>query len=132
MSIEYGQNGKCVASDVRGDLAPELHFLPMIPRLSRMALYSPTGKTHSGPITWNTPEVIAAMYENYSKGDALDPEESILLKSELWDSLVDFMPFRFFWKDREHRFLGASHNFLTYYNVSLRDIVGKKEEEIDA
>ena len=45
---------------------------------------------------------------------------------------MDFMPFRFFWKDREHRFLGASHNFLTYYNVSLRDIVGKKEEEIDA
>lgn len=46
--LEYGQNGKCVASDVRGDLAPELHFLPMIPRLSRMALYSPTGKAHSG------------------------------------------------------------------------------------
>ena len=51
--LEYGQNGKCVASDVRGDLAPELHFLPMIPRLSRMALYSPTGKTHSGSLSFH-------------------------------------------------------------------------------
>lgn len=78
-------------------------------------------------------QFVAGVFRTLSdKGDALDPEESILLKSELWDSLVDFMPFRFFWKDREHRFLGASHNFLTYYNVSLRDIVGKKEEEFDA
>ncbi len=103
-----------------------LHLISRFSEFSERFLYLTI------PITWNTPEVIAAMYENYSKGDALDPEESILLKSELWDSLVDFMPFRFFWKDREHRFLGASHNFLTYYNVSLRDIVGKKEEEIDA
>lgn len=51
--LEYGQNGKCVASDVRGDLAPELHFLPMIPRLSRMALYSPAGKTHSGSLSFH-------------------------------------------------------------------------------
>ena len=42
-----------MSSDVRGDLAPELHFLPMIPRLSRMALYSPTGKTHSGSLSFH-------------------------------------------------------------------------------
>ena len=110
----------------KGDYPWILHLISRFSEFSERFLYLTI------PITWNTPEVIAAMYENYSKGDALDPEESILLKSELWDSLVDFMPFRFFWKDREHRFLGASHNFLTYYNVSLRDIVGKKEEEIDA
>ena len=103
-----------------------LHLISRFSEFSERFLYLTI------PITWNTPEVIAAMYENYSKGDALDPEESILLKSELWDSLVDFMPFRFFWKDREHRFLGASHSFLTYYGVSLKDIVGKKEEEITA
>ena len=110
----------------KGDYPWILHLISRFSEFSERFLYLTI------PITWNTPEVIAAMYENYSKGDALDPEESILLKSELWDSLVDFMPFRFFWKDREHRFLGASHNFLTYYNVSLRDIVGKKEEEFDA
>ena len=110
----------------KGDYPWILHLVSRFSEFSERFLYLTI------PITWNTPEVIAAMYENYSKGDALDPEESILLKSELWDSLVDFMPFRFFWKDREHRFLGASHNFLTFYNVSLRDIVGKKEEEIDA
>ena len=31
----------------------QLHFLPMIPRLSRMALYSPTGKTHSGSLSFH-------------------------------------------------------------------------------
>lgn len=110
----------------KGDYPWILHLISRFSEFSERFLYLTI------PITWNTPEVIAAMYENYSKGDALDPEESILLKSELWDSLVDFMPFRFFWKDRNHRFLGASHNFLTYYNVSLQDIVGKKAEEIDA
>lgn len=110
----------------KGDYPWILHLISRFSEFSERFLYLTI------PITWNTPEVIAAMYENYSKGDALDPEESILLKSELWDSLVDFMPFRFFWKDREHRFLGASHSFLTYYGVSLKDIVGKKEEEITA
>ena len=42
-----------MSSAMRGDLAPELHFLPMIPRLSRMALYSPTGKTHSGSLSFH-------------------------------------------------------------------------------
>lgn len=60
------------------------------------------------------------------KGITLILKNPYCLNPRLWDSLVDFMPFRFFWKDREHRFLGASHNFLTYYNVSLRDIVGRR------
>ncbi|SDA37903.1 diguanylate cyclase (GGDEF) domain-containing protein [Dialister histaminiformans] len=81
-------------------------------------------------ITFDSQDVVAAMYENSSKGQASNPRDAVLLRAELWDSLVDFMPFKFFWKDREHRFLGASHSFLTYYGVSLKDIVGKKEEEI--
>ena len=107
-----------------GNYPWRIHIIARFSDPDRQLLYL------TSAITFDSQDVVAAMYENSSKGQASNPRDAVLLRAELWDSLVDFMPFKFFWKDREHRFLGASHSFLTYYGVSLKDIVGKKEEEI--
>lgn len=49
----------------------------------------------------------------------------------LWRNLVQSNIARVFWKDRERRFLGASHGFLQYYGFSgVEEIVGRTDEDL--
>lgn len=49
----------------------------------------------------------------------------------IWENLLCNSSIKFFWKDRERRFLGASQSFLDYYGFhSLEEIVGKTDEEM--
>ncbi len=49
----------------------------------------------------------------------------------LWNSLLDSTHIKFFWKDQDRRFLGASRSFLDYYGFDSIDmILGKTDEEI--
>ena len=51
--------------------------------------------------------------------------------SDLWRSLMQVTDIKFFWKDRERRFMGASASFLDYYDYKNQDfIVGKTDEEL--
>ena len=50
----------------------------------------------------------------------------------LWENMLCFASVKFFWKDRERRFLGASQSFLDYYGIkSLEEILGKTDEEMN-
>ena len=50
----------------------------------------------------------------------------------LWDSLVQNVPLKLFWKDGERRFLGASNAFLDYYGfASSSEIIGKTDEDME-
>lgn len=49
----------------------------------------------------------------------------------LWENMLCSASVKFFWKDRERRFLGASQSFLDYYGIrSLEEIIGKTDEEM--
>ncbi len=49
----------------------------------------------------------------------------------LWDNVKRNSPLKFFWKDTERRFLGASQSFLDYYGFdSLNSIAGKTDEDM--
>lgn len=49
----------------------------------------------------------------------------------LWDNVVKNSDLKFFWKDSERRFVGASRSFLDYYEFSSQaDIVGKTDEDM--
>ena len=64
---------------------------------------------------WQMPE---------SSGQALSPEL-------LWENAVNHSELKFFWKDRNRRFAGASRSFLKYYDFSsLADILGKTDEDM--
>lgn len=50
----------------------------------------------------------------------------------LWQSFQRNTRFRYFWKDKERRFLGATKSFLKYYGFqSVDEIVGKTDEDMN-
>ena len=62
-----------------------------------------------------------------SVGDILKPDEySLLWYNILWGSNI-----KFFWKDKDRRYLGASKAFLDYFRLdSADDIIGKRGEDM--
>ncbi|MCR5667064.1 MAG: EAL domain-containing protein [Eubacterium sp.] len=51
--------------------------------------------------------------------------------NSIWNSFVDNIDIKIFWKDDKRRFLGASKSFLDYYGIeSLSTIIGKTDEDI--
>ena len=52
--------------------------------------------------------------------------------SALWQSLVRFSPQAIFWKDRNHRYLGASDGFLAYFGLEdMNEISGRTVKELN-
>lgn len=51
-------------------------------------------------------------------------------KIPVFQALLDTSEACFFWKDRDRRFLGASHAFLKTYGLALEDILGKTDEDM--
>ncbi|MCR5286845.1 MAG: EAL domain-containing protein [Saccharofermentans sp.] len=62
-----------------------------------------------------------------SVGDILKPDEySLLWYNILWGSNI-----KFFWKDKDRRYLGASKSFLDYFRLDSADeIIGKRGEDM--
>ena len=57
--------------------------------------------------------------------------ESPMAPEILWDNLMLGTHIKYFWKDRERRFVGASRSFLDFYGfASLDEIVGKTDEDM--
>lgn len=51
--------------------------------------------------------------------------------SEIWENMIWDSSIKFFWKDKDRRFLGASQSFLDFYGFkSLEDILGKNDEDM--
>ena len=54
-----------------------------------------------------------------------------MLSGIIWENLLCSSSIKFFWKDKERRFRGASQSFLDYYGIqSLSEIIGKTDEEM--
>ncbi|MCR5273408.1 MAG: EAL domain-containing protein [Lachnospiraceae bacterium] len=73
----------------------------------------------------------------YIDMDILENENGVLKVSEkkndnvVWNNFVENTDLKFFWKDKDRRFLGASRAFLNYYGFkSLDMILGKTDEEM--
>ena len=59
------------------------------------------------------------------------PSESVIHRSELWDTLMQDKNFGIFWKDEKRKFCGANNVFLDYYGFhSSQEILGKDDEEM--
>lgn len=52
--------------------------------------------------------------------------------SDILESAILYSDIKFFWKDKERRFLGCTNSFLDTYGIKNKnDIIGKKNEEIN-
>ncbi|WP_051204697.1 EAL domain-containing protein [Butyrivibrio sp. VCD2006] len=58
-------------------------------------------------------------------------DKGLVTYSELWENMIWDSTIKFFWKDKDRRFLGASQAFLDFYGIkSLDEIVGKTDEDM--
>jgi GGDEF domain-containing protein len=52
------------------------------------------------------------------------------MQSKMWESIVADSSVKFFWKDKDRRYLGASKAFLDFNGLKLEDILGKTDSEM--
>ena len=72
-------------------------------------------------------------FQSYYGGDDSEnqDENQALAPAMLWRNLIRGSSIKFFWKDRDRRFHGASQSFLDFYGFhSLDDILGKTDEDM--
>lgn len=62
---------------------------------------------------------------NYGSNN-MDPS----LFTKMWENILANASVKFFWKDKNRRFLGASQAFLDYYGLTIDELVGKTDEEM--
>ena len=57
------------------------------------------------------------------------PRDESAYQVLFWNS-IRTSPLKFFWKDRQLRFKGASRSFLDFYGLEEKDILGRTDEEL--
>ncbi|MBR1855185.1 MAG: EAL domain-containing protein [Lachnospiraceae bacterium] len=67
--------------------------------------------------------------QNAASAGTLDEKDMTAMM--LWNNLVQNSSFKFFWKDQNRRFMGASRSFLDYYGIaSEAELIGKNDEDM--
>ena len=56
--------------------------------------------------------------------------ENAVIQAKLFEGIVADSSIRFFWKDTDRRYLGASQAFLNFFDVKIEDILGKRDEDM--
>ncbi len=119
--------------DLEGNYVWKLHTLFVVPKSNgKKLLYSIKDSALANS------KVAGQFIKNYGGllGEDKEniPDENILedmSASELWKFFMNTTRIKFFWKDKDRRFVGASQNFLNYYGFSsVEDIRGKNDEEM--
>ncbi|MGO8676315.1 MAG: PAS domain-containing protein [Limisphaerales bacterium] len=59
-------------------------------------------------------------------------EDKLANERELWRTLLDNIPDRIYFKDRESRFVHFSKSFVTFHNIPPHEIIGKTDADLFA
>lgn len=84
----------------------------------------------------SVPEEIARVLDGLSASarslvDKYLADSGAITYSEIWENMIWDCTIKFFWKDKDRRFLGASQSFLDFYGFkSLDEILGKTDEDM--
>lgn len=78
----------------------------------------------------DTDEILSKVQKLYNADDyGLKPDGNAMY-AEMWRNIVVTSHLKFFWKDKNRRFLGASKSFLDFYGFTIDDILGKDDEDM--
>lgn len=83
----------------------------------------------SKPAIINDPAVMKVI-DGLLRNDSGNTEPHHVVTENIWDVLINKSDVKFFWKDRNLRFLGASKAFYEYYGLTAEQVVGKTSEEL--
>ncbi|SEF64143.1 EAL domain, c-di-GMP-specific phosphodiesterase class I (or its enzymatically inactive variant) [Butyrivibrio sp. Su6] len=82
------------------------------------------------PTPDDTHSILNKIQELYNREDyGLNSDDSQMY-AQMWENTVTASHLKFFWKDKNRRFLGASKAFLDFYGFTIDDILGKDDEDM--
>ncbi len=77
--------------------------------------------------------IMASFSEDADAARAAGPQADAdaMTSAILWENELSYSYWKFFWKDRNRRFAGASQSFLDFYGIaSIDELLGKTDEEM--
>ena len=141
--IEDSKNGYITdyfrTKESRGDFSWYAHTIMVIPRTNYNKFFVFTQKAG-----FENPYVRRRLGNKYHReyqrympdGDSkmmipIKEDTGGVTEKLVWENLMDFSEIKYFWKDKNRRFVGASNSFLDYYGFkSDKDIIGKTDEDM--
>lgn len=123
--------GRFRSKTAGGDYRWFLHIVQLIPRMEHQLLYvtidSDLTNEEIDYIRHGGMDAYGLLPE--TKQSKEQSKEQV--EAALWENLMMGDIGRFFWKDQNRRFLGASRSFLEYYGfASQQEILGKTDEDL--
>ncbi|MCR5468121.1 MAG: EAL domain-containing protein [Lachnospiraceae bacterium] len=78
----------------------------------------------------DTETILSRIQQLHNSSDYGLKSEDEKMYAEMWRNVVFTSHLKFFWKDKNRRFLGASKSFLDFYGFTIDDILGKDDEDM--
>lgn len=78
----------------------------------------------------DTNEILSKAKDIFNPKDYGIESNETELYAKMWINTVTTSHLKFFWKDKDRRFLGASKSFLDFYGFTIDDILGKDDEDM--
>ncbi len=76
-------------------------------------------------------DIVSTVNRYFGFDENSSSTSSLAKDALLWRTMMEQSHVKFFWKDSQRRFVGASKSFLDYYNLkSFDEIKGKTDEEV--
>ena len=82
------------------------------------------------PTPDDTDTILNKIQELYNREDYGLKSDDSQMYAKMWENTVTASHLKFFWKDKNRRFLGASKAFLDFYGFTIDDILGKDDEDM--
>ncbi len=82
------------------------------------------------PTPDDTHSILSKIQELYNREDYGLKSDGSQMYAKMWENTVTASHLKFFWKDKNRRFLGASKAFLDFYGFTIDDILGKDDEDM--
>ncbi|SCY09737.1 EAL domain-containing protein [Butyrivibrio sp. INlla14] len=82
------------------------------------------------PTPDDTHSILNKIQELYNREDYGLKSDDSQMYAKMWENTVTASHLKFFWKDKNRRFLGASKAFLDFYGFTIDDILGKDDEDM--
>ena len=82
------------------------------------------------PTPDDTHSILNKIQELYNREDYGLKSDDSQMYAKMWENTVTASHLKFFWKDKNRKFMGASKAFLDFYGFTIDDILGKDDEDM--
>ena len=83
------------------------------------------------PTADNAEKYLSSNNEIFNHADYGISSNDSDIYSKIWENILSNASVKFFWKDKNRKFLGANSAFLDFFGIKIDDILGKNDDEME-